>query len=174
MVFLLELAGCTIIPIPNALIMVGLVTAAPRKWLRFAIGATLGSVVGGFGLYLIGRLFFESLGQPLIVFYGAEARFLTIGEWFNSAWGFAYVMFASITTGLFRIASIGAGFTIMNPLIFIVALGAGRCFRWTAECATIKYVGERVSSWPSSNYWKYAAVGAALIAVLALVIVSFV
>ena len=37
-VFGMELIGCTIFPLPNALIMVALVTAAPRKWLRFALG----------------------------------------------------------------------------------------------------------------------------------------
>ena len=144
MVCLLELAGCTIAPIPNALLMVGLVTAAPRKWLRFALAATVGSVVGGLALYLIGRLFFQSLGQPLISFYGADTQWASIAEWFNTGWGILFVLFASVTTGLFRIASIGAGFTIMNPVTFIIALALGRCFRWTAECAAIKYVGQRM------------------------------
>lgn len=172
MVFLLELAGCTIAPIPNALLMVGLVTAAPRKWLRFALAATVGSIVGGFALYLIGRLFFQSLGQPLITFYGADSQLASIAEWFNSGWGILFVMFASITTGLFRIASIGAGFTIMNPLAFIVALALGRCFRWTAECAAINYVGKRMQTWPK-DYLKYAVLGVALVAIAAFVIVSF-
>lgn len=172
MVFLLELAGCTIAPIPNALIMVGLVTAAPRKWLRFALAATVGSIVGGVGLYLIGRLFFQSLGQPLISFYGADTQWASIAEWFNSGWGIFFVMFASVTTGLFRIASIGAGFTIMNPVTFIIALALGRCFRWTAECAAIKYVGQRMQTWPK-DYLKYAVLGVALVAIAAFVIVSF-
>jgi membrane protein YqaA with SNARE-associated domain len=172
-VFLLEMFGCTIVPIPNALIMVGLVTAAPRKWLKFALSATFGSMAGGFALYLIGRLFFQSVGQPLIAYYGADAHWATIGEWFNSGWGIGFVMFASITTGLFRIASLGAGFTMMDPTVFIVALAVGRCFRWTAECAAIKYVGERIHTWPK-HYFKYAAAGAALVVIAAIVIVSFV
>src|SRR5215217_9174219 len=65
-VFLLELVGCTVIPLPNALAMVALVTAAPRKWKRFATSATIGSIAGGLALYVIGRLFFQSYGQSLI------------------------------------------------------------------------------------------------------------
>ncbi|HXG93618.1 MAG TPA: hypothetical protein VNN73_14835 [Blastocatellia bacterium] len=164
LVFLLELAGCTVAPLPNALILVGLVTAAPRKWLRFALAATVGSIVGAFALYMIGRLFFQSIGQPLIAYYGAEAQWASAGEWLNSGWGIAFVMFAAITTGLFRIASLSAGLMAMNLPLFLVALGASRCFRWTAECAAIKFVGGRIHGWPT-HYFKYAAVGAALIGV---------
>src|ERR1043165_8850223 len=56
MVFLLELVGCPVVPLPNALILVAMVTAAPRKWLRFAASATAGSMVGGVLLYGVSRL----------------------------------------------------------------------------------------------------------------------
>ncbi|HKQ04271.1 MAG TPA: hypothetical protein VJ464_04005, partial [Blastocatellia bacterium] len=70
-VFLLELVGSTIIPLPNALVMVALVTSAPRKWVRFGLSATLGSIFGGIALYIIGRLFFQSYGESLLAYYGA-------------------------------------------------------------------------------------------------------
>src|ERR1044072_4915332 len=68
-VFLMELVGCTIFPLPNALTMVALVTAAPRKWLRFALGAVAGDLVAGVVLYAASRLFFQSFGVQLISFY---------------------------------------------------------------------------------------------------------
>ena len=170
-VFVLELFGSTVVPLPNALVMVALVTAAPRKWKRFAISATLGSVAGGIALYVIGRLFFQSFGQSLITSYGATESWNGVVEWFSSGWGISFVIFASISTGLFRVASIGAGFTVMNPLLFVLILALGRCTRWVAECGAIKYVGERVQSWPR-HYLKYAAVGAALLVFTVLIVVT--
>jgi len=83
-VFLLELVGSTIIPLPNALVMVALVTSAPRKWVRFGLSATFGSIVGGIGLYVIGRLFFQSYGESLVAYYGATEGWTSAVEWFNS------------------------------------------------------------------------------------------
>ena len=170
-VFLLELVGTTVIPLPNALVMVALVTAAPRKWIRFATSATFGSVAGGIALYIIGRLFFQSYGESLITSYGATESWNGVIEWFNSGWGISFVIFACISTGLFRVASIGAGFTAMNPLLFILILSLSRCTRWLAECGAIKYVGERVRTWPK-HYFKYAAVGAALLVFTVLIVVT--
>jgi membrane protein YqaA with SNARE-associated domain len=170
-VFLLEVFGCTIVPLPNSLILVGLVTAAPRKWLRFALSATAGSMVGGIFLYAISRLLFESWGQRLIAFWGATERWNDVVQWFQSGWGLGIVFFAAMTTGFFRLGSLAAGFTAMNPLAFILVLTASRGVRWTCECAAIKFVGDRVRAWPR-HYFKYAAVTAGLLAFVALLAFS--
>jgi membrane protein YqaA with SNARE-associated domain len=170
-VFLLELVGSTIIPLPNALVMVALVTSAPRKWVRFSLSATLGSIFGGIALYIVGHMFFQSYGESLLAYYGANEGWSNAVEWFNSGWGISFVIFACISTGLFRVASVGAGFTAMNPLLFLLILSLSRSTRWTAECGAIKYVGERVRTWPR-HYFKYAAVGAALLVFTVLIVVS--
>ena len=51
----------------------------------------------------------------------------------------------------------------MNPLLFLSVLALSRGIRWIAECAAIKYVGDRVRTWPR-HYYKYAAVGVGLTA----------
>lgn len=170
-VFLLELIGCTVVPLPNALVMVALVTSAPRRWVRFGFSATLGSVAGGVALYVIGRLFFQSYGQSLVTYYGAAEGWAGAVEWFNSGWGISFVIFACMSTGLFRVASIGAGFTAMNPLLFLAVLSLSRCTRWVAECGAIKYVGERARAWPR-HYFKYAAVGVALLVFTVLIVMT--
>lgn len=163
-VFLLELVGCTVVPLPNALIVVAMVTAAPRKWLRFAANAAAGSLVGGLLLYAVSRLLFESLGQRLIGFYGVTERWQEAVAWVQGGWGLAIVFFAAMTTGFFRLTSLAAGFAAVNPLAFAVVLAASRGTRWTAECAAIKFVGERLRRWPK-HYLKYAAVGVGLIVI---------
>lgn len=167
LVFLLELFGCTVVPLPNALILVAMVTAAPRKWLRFALSATAGSLAGGMLLYAVSWLLFESWGQRLIAFYGATERWQEVVTWAQSGWGLGMIFIAAMTTGFFRLASLAAGFTAMNPLAFAVVLAASRAARWTGECAAIKFVGERLRAWPK-HYFKYAVVGAGLLAFAAL------
>ncbi|HKP87855.1 MAG TPA: hypothetical protein VJZ26_17265, partial [Blastocatellia bacterium] len=60
------------------------------------------------------------------------------------------------------VASLAAGFTAMNPLVFLAVLTLSRALRWTAECAAVKYLGDRARTWPR-HYYKYAAVGAGLL-----------
>ncbi|HEY9232762.1 MAG TPA: hypothetical protein VIS78_11470 [Blastocatellia bacterium] len=170
-VFLLELIGCTVVPLPNALILVAMVTAAPRKWLRFALSATAGSVVGGLLLYAVSRLLFESLGQRLIAFYGATERWHEVVAWVQGGWGLAIVFIAAMTTGFFRLTSLAAGFTAINPLAFAAVLAASRGVRWVAECAAIKFVGDRLRTWPK-HYLKYAALGTGLIVLAVLLAVT--
>jgi membrane protein YqaA with SNARE-associated domain len=170
-VFLLELIGCTVVPLPNSLILVAMVTAAPRKWLRFAISASAGSMIGGLLLYGVSRLLFETWGHRLIGFYGATERWNEVVSWFQSGWGIGIVFIAAMTTGFFRLASLAAGFTAMNPLAFVIVLTASRAVRWTSECAAIKFVGDRMRVWPK-RYIKYAAVGAGLLAFVVLLAVT--
>lgn len=162
-VFLLELVGCTIVPLPNALILLGMVTAAPRKWLRFAVSATAGSLTGGLLLYAVSRLLFESVGQRLIAYYGAVERWNEVVGWVQSGWGMGIIFVTAMVTGFFRLGSLAAGFTAMNPLAFAASLAASRGLRWTAECAAVKFMGDRMRTWPK-HYFKYAAVGAVLLA----------
>jgi membrane protein YqaA with SNARE-associated domain len=170
-VLLIELIGCTVVPLPVALIMVGMVTAAPQKWSRFAIAATCGSVIGGIALYIIGLAFFNSVGAPLISFYGSQERWASVVEWFSGQWGISFVFLAGATTGLFRVASLGAGFTAMDPFVFLTILFLSRCARWFAECYAIKYVGGQIKSL-SRHHIKYATVGAVVIIFAALLVVS--
>ncbi|MBI3653430.1 MAG: DedA family protein [Acidobacteria bacterium] len=173
-VFLLELAGLTIFPIPVALILVALITAAPRKWLRFAVSATCGSVSGSLVLYVIGLVFFQSLGERLISLYGAQERWAGIIEKFDSHWGVGFILLAGMTTGLVRVASLGAGFTGMNPLLFLGLMLISRLLRFIGECGAIKYVGERASTWPR-HYYKYATatlLGAIVITVIILSLIK--
>lgn len=173
LLLVLEFLGCTILPLPMALIMVALVTAAPVKWARFAFSASLGSIAGGILLYIIGRAFFSTAGHSLISYYGSEGRWADIIDWFNSEWGIVLVIIAGVTTGLFRIASLAAGFTGMTPLVFIIFLAVSRFIRWFGEAYAIMYLGERLKSWPK-HYFTYATMGAAAVVVVALLVVSLV
>jgi membrane protein YqaA with SNARE-associated domain len=168
---LLELASVTLFPIPVALTLVALVTAAPRKWLRFSISTTLGSTLGSAVLYVIGTAFFQTLGQRLINFYGAQESWNGIVDKFDSHLGIGFVLLAGLTTGLLRIACLGAGLTAMNPLLFLSLIFISRSLRFVAECATIKYLGEKVKTYPG-HYYKYASIAIVGAILLTLVVIT--
>lgn len=170
-VALLEFAGLTLLPIPVALLLVALVTAAPRKWFRFAVSATLGSISGSMILYVIGYAFFHSIGEPLISLYGAQESWSGMVERFDSYFGIGFILLAAMTTPLLRIASVGAGLTAMNPLLFIGLIIISRSLRFIAECAAIKYLGERVKSWPK-HYYKFASIVIAGVILIAMVVIT--
>jgi membrane protein YqaA with SNARE-associated domain len=170
---LLELTAVTLFPIPVALMLVALVTAAPRKWLRFAISATFGSTLGSAILYTIGMAFFQSLGAWLIDLYGAQESWNGIVEKFDSYFGIGFILLAGLTTGLLRIACLGAGLTAMNPLLFLGLIFISRSLRFISECAAIKYLGERVQTWPK-HYYKYASIALVGVVLITLVVISLV
>lgn len=168
----LEFAGLTIVPIPVALILVAFVTAAPRKWLRFALSATSGSVLASMLLYLCGHAFFHSIGERMITFYGMQGHWSGIVEKFDSNFGITFILVAGLTTGFVRIAGIAAGFAAMNPLLFFALIAISRTIRFVAECGTIKFVGQRVISLPQHAY-KYAAIATGLMLLIALAILTY-
>jgi membrane protein YqaA with SNARE-associated domain len=165
----IEFVGCTLIPLPVALIIFTLVAAAPLKWKRFAFSATAGSVVAGLMLYFVGRLFFGSFGIRLIHFYGIEAKWATIVDKFNGGFGISLIALAAATTGLFRVSTLGAGFTGMNPVVFLSALAVTQAARWTIECGAVRYFGDHIKKLPA-HYVKYAAAGAVLLLAVAVLI----
>jgi membrane protein YqaA with SNARE-associated domain len=170
-VCLLELAAITLFPIPVALMLVALVTAAPLKWLRFAISATLGSTIGSMVLYVIGFAFFQAIGERLISLYGAQESWSGLVEKFDSNFGIGFVLLAGLTTGLFRVASLGAGLSAMNPLLFLFLIIISRSARFIAECAAIKFLGERVKTWPK-QYFKFASIAIVGVILITLVVIS--
>ena len=54
--------------IPPDVMIIPMVLADRAKWWRIALTATIASVIGGVGGYLIGSFLFNTLGQALVDF----------------------------------------------------------------------------------------------------------
>src|SRR5690625_913611 len=73
--FLISLIEASIFPIPPDVLIIPMVLAArDRAWLIAGV-ATVGSVLGGFLGYGIGWGLFETIGRPILEFYGYAAKF---------------------------------------------------------------------------------------------------
>ena len=61
--------------IPPDVMIIPMVLADRAKWWRIALTATIASVIGGIGGYVIGVFLFDTLGQSLVDFYSYKDKF---------------------------------------------------------------------------------------------------
>ena len=87
-----------------------------RLWwllLICTVGSTLGAGVG----YLIGYFLWQTLGAPLVEFYGHVDHYLVFKGWVKD-WGAAVIIVKALTPIPFKIAAIAAKAAEMNPVVF--------------------------------------------------------
>jgi membrane protein YqaA with SNARE-associated domain len=142
MLFGISLAESSFFPIPPDVLLVALGLGAPKRVFRFAFITGVGSVIGGVLGYLIGALFMDSLGAPILDFYGAQGRFEQVRELFAQydAWVIAIAGFTPIPYKVFTIA---AGAFSIDPLVFILASTGSRFARFYIVAGVIRMMGER-------------------------------
>ncbi|HIJ37428.1 MAG TPA: DedA family protein [Rhodospirillaceae bacterium] len=119
----------SIFPIPPDVMLIPMVLADRRRAWRYALIATLASVVGGWLGYAIGYYLFETLGRPIIGFYHLEGSFSAFQAWFaqNGGW----VILAKGWTPIpYKLITITAGFSHLDPLIFTIASIGSRAMRF--------------------------------------------
>lgn len=133
----------SVFPIPPDIMLIPMVLAERRKAWYFAAVATLSSVVGGWLGYGIGYFLFAAVGQPIIDFYHLQSGFLAFQSWFaeNGGW----VILAKGWTPIpYKLITITAGFSRLDPLIFTLASIASRAMRFFLVAGLLYYFGEPI------------------------------
>ncbi|WP_040605139.1 VTT domain-containing protein [Sagittula stellata] len=119
----------SIFPIPPDVLMIPMILAAPsRAWL-IALVATGSSVLGGLFGYGIGFFFFETLGQPILEFFGKADKMAEFNATFNGA-GFWAVLIAGVTPFPFKVITIMSGWTAMPLATFLTTALVARAIRF--------------------------------------------
>ncbi|TDH34848.1 DedA family protein [Pseudohoeflea suaedae] len=121
----------SIFPIPPDALLIPMVLARRESWIRLALICTVGSVLGAFMGYAIGMFLFETIGQPILAFYGKADSFQELSAWYNSSsWGGWAIFGAAITPFPYKVVTIFSGTTGFNLLAFTVISVIGRGFRF--------------------------------------------
>lgn len=136
-------AESSVFPIPPDVVMLPMILANPRRAFWIAGLCTVASVAGGVLGYLIGYLFFETIGQAIVDFYGATEKFATFQAWY-AEWGWWIVFAAGVTPIPYKVFTIASGLVAMNPLGFVIASIAGRAVRFYAVAALLFFFGEPI------------------------------
>lgn len=179
--FFLSMAEASFFPIPPDVLLIALCMGTHKKWVKFALYCSAGSIVGGMLGYLIGYAAFDMIGQKILALVAslsggdADEMLQTAHYWFNDkefmgmhvgAWAVGIAGFTPIPYKVFTIA---AGFFKMSFIIFIIASSVSRSLRFFIVAGLIgllfdKY-GERIKNF-IDRYFNLLAVAFVVLLIL--------
>jgi len=126
----------SVFPIPPDVIMIPMIIAAPRRAFVIAGVALVASVAGGILGYYIGWGLFESVGRPVLEFYGKDAYFDEFRQSYNDFGAWA-VLIAGVTPFPYKVITILSGVTGLNFAVFMVASVIARGLRFFIVAALL-------------------------------------
>ena len=126
----------SVFPIPPDILMIPMIIAAPRRAFVIAGVATVFSVLGGLFGYWIGAALFDTVGQPVLAFYGKDSYFDEFKATYN-AWGAWAVLIAGVTPFPYKVVTILSGATGLNLTVFMAASVLARGFRFFLVAALL-------------------------------------
>ncbi len=129
-------------PIPPDPLLIATTTVKPKKYLRFALICTVGSILGGIFGYLIGVMLFETVGQTVINTYHLQDEFVMIGERYEDS-AFLAIFTAAFTPIPYKLITISAGVFNVNFFVFVLASIIGRGGRFFAIAFLMHHFGKR-------------------------------
>ena len=119
----------SVFPIPPDILMIPMIIAAPRRAFLIAGVALVASVLGGVFGYFIGWGLFESVGRPVLEFYGKTDNFDAFARTYNE-WGAWAVLIAGVTPFPYKVITILSGSTGLSFPVFMVASVIARGLRF--------------------------------------------
>lgn len=125
-------AESSFFPLPPDLMLIPMALAEPLKAWRYALIATLASVLGGLLGYAIGALLFDTLGQWLLHAYGYGAKFEQFRVWYRD-YGAAVILIKGLLPIPYKLVTIASGVAGYNLFWFVVLSLITRGARFFAE-----------------------------------------
>jgi membrane protein YqaA with SNARE-associated domain len=126
----------SVFPIPPDVLMIPMIIAAPSRAFLIATVALVSSVAGGVFGYWIGYALFDTLGEPILTFYGKDAYFEDFAATYNQ-WGAWAVLAAGVTPFPYKVITILSGATGLNFWVFLVASVIARGLRFYLVAALL-------------------------------------
>jgi membrane protein YqaA with SNARE-associated domain len=165
-------AESSFFPLPPDGIL-GLMTALePKKWLRYAIGCTIASVLGGLLGYAIGLFLMESIGRHILGFFGYGAERQQELKAFYDEWGALAIFIKGLTPIPYKLVTILSGALQYSLPIFILASIITRGARFLLVAYLFNRFGPQIAPIIEKRLGLLLVV-AALVIVLAVVALQF-
>jgi membrane protein YqaA with SNARE-associated domain len=127
-------------PIPPDVLLIAMAVITPKKAFRYALVCSLGSVLGGVFGYYIGYFFFETIGQPILTFYGAQGHYDTVKQLYSEH-AFWAILSAAFTPIPYKVFTIAAGTFEVSLTTLIVASIIGRSGRFFLVAGLFYFFG---------------------------------
>ncbi|MEE8143189.1 MAG: YqaA family protein [Planctomycetota bacterium] len=130
-------------PIPPDPLLMAVTLARPGRAWFYGLLCTFSSVLGGLLGYWIGLAFMETVGKPIVEFYGQWPLFLELQERFQE-YGFFAVLIAALTPIPYKVFTIASGACVLSLPTFVAASLLGRGLRFLTVAFLIGYFGEPI------------------------------
>lgn len=143
--FGISFAESSFFPIPPDVLQIALSMSKPKRSFWYAAVSSVASVLGGILGYYIGWALLETVGRPIIDFYGLQGRFQQVSELYNQQ-AFWWIFIAAFTPIPYKIFTIAAGACAVPLWILVAASAVGRPARFFLVAALIFFFGERVKN----------------------------
>lgn len=160
----LSFAESSFFPIPVDVMLAPMCLAEREKWIRYAVIATVFSVLGGLGGYLIGWGMFEAI-EPWLRESAYWDKFVAAREWLDE-YGVLVIFAAGFSPFPYKVITIAAGVAAVNLPAFFIGSVVGRAARFFLVAGLIRLGGERFESTLRKYVERIGWVTVALIAVL--------
>lgn len=146
--FLLAFVESSIFPIPPDVLLIALCIAAPSRAFRFALVASLGSVLGGMTGYSLGMVFWELLSPYFYQYIPgfSPASFARVQQLFET-YDFWTVFTAGFTPIPYKLITIGAGVFQIQFGMFVVASLISRSLRFYLVAWLLRRYGPAMRLW---------------------------
>ena len=142
--------------------LIALILANQKRW-RWYIGiSVLASIVGGLVAYLLGALFFDTLGVKVLTFYSLEEKFTELAAGVDAN-GFVFVLLGAFTPIPYKIVALASGVLKINLFTFVIASAIGRLLRLGLVGLAAHYVGPHMLPMIRRHLHAIAAVTGALL-----------
>lgn len=143
--FFIAFIESSFFPIPPDILLLPMVLAARGNAWKIAGVCTVASVLGGFAGYGIGYYLYESIGRPLMEFYGYGAKFEHFQGLYNE-WGAWIVAAGGLTPLPYKVITIASGVTGLDLGTFGIASVLSRGVRYFLIAALLWYYGEPIKT----------------------------
>ena len=121
-----------IFPIPPDVIIIPMTIAKRKQWIKIALIATIGSVLGACLGYFIGYVFFNEIGIKIFEFYGVDPSFWKqkiSSDGGTIAW-MTLLAIAGFSPIPFKLLTISSGFVNFNLAYFVIVAFLTRGLRF--------------------------------------------
>ncbi len=130
-------------PIPPDVLLIPLILARRDRAWYFATVATVSSVLGGFLGYAIGYYAFDSIGLPVLKFYGVMDRYDALRALYEQ-WGAWIIIIKGATPIPFKLVTIASGAFHFDLATFAICALISRSIRFFLIAALLWKFGEPI------------------------------
>ena len=157
--------------IPADVLFLPMALARPNRAYRFALIATVASVLGGIAGYMLGHYAFAALAKPVLSFYGKLDDF----ERLRQCTGEDTLMLLLVTSGLshlppIKVVTILAGVAQVSFLFFVVSCNVARGARFFALAWALRRYGDPIRDFIERRLGLLAAIVAGIVILLYIVV----